>query len=286
MINISVLIMTLNEADNLPRCLAALQDFDEIIIVDSGSDDGTNDVARSFGVRVENFNWNGDYPKKRQWCLDHIEIKHDYIFFVDADEEVTPELIDEIKNLDFQAAGYFVKGQYVFDGKILKHGLRNNKLVLFDRHKIEFPVVDDLDIDGMGEIEGHYQPVLKDGCKNEKLLQLTAPLLHFAYEDDEEWQKRHQRYAVWEAEMIRRRAYPEDPDKGRQKLKEFFQKIPCRGLVAFVHSYILKLGFLDGVAGYRFACSRAAYYRMVSNALAANKGPALFCEAYKQNSAP
>lgn len=284
MINISVLVMTLNEAENLPRCLAALQDFDEVIIVDSGSSDGTNDVARSFGVRVENFNWNGDYPKKRQWCLDHIQTNHDYIFFVDADEEVTPKLVDEIRNLDFQAAGYFVKGQYIFAGKILKHGLKNNKLALFDRHKIEFPEVDDLDIDGMREIEGHYQPVLKSGCENHKLQQLRTPLLHFAYEDQGAWRRRHQRYASWEAQMIKRRAYPDDPDIRRQKLKRLFQVMPYRDIVAFLHSYIFKLGFLDRAAGYRFACSRADYYRMVANALKTSKEQELFCAAYKQNS--
>ena len=80
MINISVLITTLNEAENLPRCLAALQDFDDITVIDSGSEDGTAEISKSFGVRIENFNWNGEYPKKRQWCLDNLDIKHDFIF--------------------------------------------------------------------------------------------------------------------------------------------------------------------------------------------------------------
>lgn len=268
MINVSVLIATLNEAENLPRCLSALKDFDEIIVIDSGSADGTQQVAHSFGVRTEDFNWNGDYPKKRQWCLDNLDIKHDYIFFVDGDEELTPALVDEIKALDFNADGYFIKGQYVWDDIKLKHGLKNNKLVLFNRHKIEFPVIDDLDIDGMGEIEGHYQPVLKaDG----KLSSLHAPMLHHAYEDCEGWEARHLRYAEWAAEMIRRDAYPKDPDAFRQFLKSLFRRLPLRGAIAFCHSYIINLGFLDGAAGYGFARSRMEYYRLVSRALKTSK---------------
>lgn len=268
MINVSVLITTLNEAENLPRCLAALKDFDEIIVIDSGSADGTRESAQSFGVRVENFNWNGDYPKKRQWCLDNLDIKHDFIFFVDGDEEVTTALVYEIKALDFKADGYFIKGQYVWDDIKLKHGLKNSKLVLFNRHKIEFPVVDDLDIDGMGEIEGHYQPVLKNAGL---LLSLDAPMLHHAYEDQDGWERRHKNYAEWEAEMIRRDAYPKDPDLFRQILKVLFRRLPFRGALAFYHSYFINLGFLDGAAGYGFARSRMEYYRLVSRALKSSK---------------
>ena len=118
MINVTVVITTLNEQAHLARCLKALinpsQKFDEIIILDSNSTDRTVDIAHEHQVRVESFQWNGQYPKKRQWFLDHIETKHDYIFFVDADEEVTPELIQEIEKLDFKCAGYFVTHIEVF----------------------------------------------------------------------------------------------------------------------------------------------------------------------------
>ena len=286
MIKVSVLIATLNEAASLPRCLAALQNFDEIIVIDSGSADETITIAENFGVRVENFNWNGEYPKKRQWCLDHLNIKYDFVFFVDGDEEVTPELAFEIKNLEWQAAGYFVKGKYIWQGRSLNHGLQNNKLALINRHKIGFPVVDDLEIDGMGEIEGHYQPVLKAAYKDEPIAKLNEPLLHFAYEETAEWHQRHKRYAKWEAQMIMRQAYPKDPDPWRQRLKTMFRKLPCRGFIAFCHSYIFKLGFLDGGAGYQFACSRWAYYRRVSGALTANKSSGNVDAIGKARSAP
>src|SRR5688572_10660432 len=137
-IPVSVLIATRNEARNLSHCLEALGDFDEIIVIDSDSADGTTTIARQNHVKVVDYEWNGLYPKKRQWCLDNLTLKHDWVFFVDADEIVTPELAAEIHSLDFGAAGYFVKGRYVWKGKPLKYGLQNNKLCLFNRKKIEF----------------------------------------------------------------------------------------------------------------------------------------------------
>jgi glycosyltransferase involved in cell wall biosynthesis len=271
MIPVSVLITTYNEEKNLPRCLAALKDFDEVVVIDSSSQDMTVDIAKKHGVHVECFEWNKKYPKKRQWCLDNVKTKNDFIFFVDGDEEVTPDLVNEIKLLDFSCAGYFVKGKYIWNDKILNYGLKNNKLVLFNRNKIEFPVVDDLDIEGVGEMEGHYQPVLKQEHQREQLGQLVSALHHFAYEDFEAWRKRHDRYAAWEANMIRHQTYPLDPKVAREWLKSLFRIFPARPLIAFIHSYFIKQGFRDGRAGWLFARSRYTYYRTVSRALSASK---------------
>jgi len=271
LIKVSVVITTLNEEQNLARCLGALKDFDDIIIFDSGSTDKTVEIAREYGARVESFEWNGRYPKKRQYFLDHVQTKYDYIFFVDADEQVTPELIHEIKALDLSCAGYFVKGAYHWRGKDLKHGLKNNKLALFDRRQIEFPVVDDLGAFCMGEMEGHYQPVLKPTYKDERIGVLHHPLVHFAHDDQAGWERRHQRYAMWEAGMIANGTYPREDNVWRERLKYIFRHMPARGLIAFVHSYLVKRGFMDGVAGFEFARSRQRYYNMVANALRASK---------------
>ncbi len=271
MIPVSVLVTTLNEERNLARCLAALKDFDEIIVIDSHSHDKTVEIAKKHSASIRFFQWNHHYPKKRQWCMDNLKTKNDFIFFVDGDEEVTPELLKEISVLDFSCAGYFVKGRYCWREKMLDHGLKNNKLALFNRHKIEFPAVDDLDIPGMGEMEGHYQPVLKADYKHEKFGQLQNPLNHFAYEDYQNWQKRHERYAMWEAAMISRKSYPKDPVVWREKLKSRFRRMPLRPWAAFIHSYVIKAGFLDGIAGWSFARSRFTYYASVNRALNANK---------------
>lgn len=259
-IPVSVVIVTKNEESCIDRCLSALTDFGEVVVVDSHSTDKTRDIAQNdHKARVVLFDWNGQYPKKRQWCLDNLDLAFDWVFFVDADEEVTPDLVQEVRSLRFDCAGYFVRGQYVFAGKALRFGLKNNKLALIDRRKMHFPVVDDLDLEGMGEIEGHYQPVIKPSFTFQKTRQIKAELLHYAYEDEAAWQARHERYAVWEAAMNKRKAWPKDA----RLSKVFFQAMPFRSLAAFIHSYIFKIGFLDGKLGYQFARSRMRYYRMI-----------------------
>ncbi len=266
-IPVSAVIVTKNEEQRIVRSLAALEGFGEVIIVDSSSTDRTCEIAAQAGARAENFIWNGKYPKKRQWCLDHLTLKYDWVFFIDADEVITPELRREMADLFSRGApdcaGYFVQGAYHWRGRLLRHGLRNNKLCLIDRRKIEFPVIDDLDMPGMGEMEGHYQPVLKSAYKNERIGRLKNPLVHYACEDREGWARRHERYADWEVAMNKKRAWPRDVSAGRSLAKRIFRVLPFRPFVAFAHSYFLKGGILDGTAGFDFALSRLIYYRMI-----------------------
>ena len=264
MIPVSVIVMTRNEEARIGRCLAALGDFSEVVVVDSGSTDDTARIAAAAGARVVPFAWDGRYPKKKQWCLDHLDLKYDWVFLVDADEIVSDDLVRELEWL-FEngpdCAGYFVKGLYVIDGRPLRFGLQNNKLSLFDRRKFCFPVIDDLDIPGMGEVEGHYQPVLRDGASGRIGQVYRAALLHFAY--DGGWEDRHRRYAVWERAMNGRDAWPQDPVRWRQALKRLFRVLPGRGLIAFLHCYVWKLGFMEGKTGLLLAKDRFHYYRMI-----------------------
>lgn len=243
-IQLTAIVTTLNEEKNIARCLASLERFDEVIVLDSNSTDKTVDIARSFGVTCIPFTWNGQYPKKRQWALDHLSLKHDRIFFIDADEEATPDLCAEVAALDWSADGYFVRGRYVVDGKVLRFGMQNKKLCLLDRRKMEFPVVDDLDIAGMGEIEGHYQPVSKKGARG-FYPALKHVVLHHALEDMGRYKVRHDGYAVWRAEMDQRNAYPQDPVAYRQWLKVLYRRMPAKSFILFAYFYIGRLGVLE-----------------------------------------
>lgn len=265
-IPISVLVTTKNEENNIARCIGSLECFAQIIVIDSHSVDRTCEISKNLGVDVVLYSWDGKYPKKRQWCLDNLKISYDWVFWIDADEVVSESSIDEIRELFTKPrleAGFFVKGQYVWGGNALRYGMRNNKLALINRKKIEFPVVNDLNIDGMGEIEGHYQPVRKVECKESSIGQLVAPLLHYAYEDNAGWCDRHRRYAVWESAMTINDSWPDDPVLWRQIVKRHLRASLLRPYVVFVFSYIVKLGLLDGVEGYKFALSRKQYCDMV-----------------------
>ncbi len=163
MIPVSVVVMTRNEAANLPHCLAALDRFAEVFVADSPGDDGTADIARAWGARVVPFVWDGRPPRKKQWCLDHLPFAHEWVFFVDADEAPTAALAEEVAALMAagpRAAGYWVTGRPVFLGRTLRFGAVNRKLALFDRTRARFPDVDDRDVPAMWEVEGHYQPVV------------------------------------------------------------------------------------------------------------------------------
>jgi glycosyltransferase involved in cell wall biosynthesis len=259
-IQISVIITTLNEESALPRCLKSLNDFDEVIVVDSHSTDATQAIAKTHGARVVNFTWNRRYPKKRQWCLDNIRLKHDWVLFIDADEEATPVFCEEIKKLSFDCSGYFVDGLYVVDGQVLRRGFRNRKLCLINRHAMIFPEVNDLDIAGMGEIEGHYQPVFQPQCRIKKIGRLKAPIYHYAFEDKARWQQNHARYADWEAGMIAKKAFPQDPVRVRSILKKLFLNRRLKGYALFFYYFILRGGFLEGRNNLDFSLKKLSYY--------------------------
>jgi glycosyltransferase involved in cell wall biosynthesis len=261
----TAIIVTRNEGENIAYALLPLIGlFNRVLVLDSNSTDDTAATAKSMGADVVNFTWNGTYPKKRQWCLDNISGLDDWVFFIDADEVATPQLLREIRLLfarGVKADGYFIRGKYIWMNQKLRFGMYNNKLCLFRRSKFKFPVVDDLDIAGMGEIEGHYQPVpITDDAT---IGQLVNPVIHYNRKGRGDWLQRHARYAGWEAGMIKRDAFPIDPIWWRQDLKSLTRGLFLRPYLVFLHSYILKLGILDGVAGLDFALHRAAYARDV-----------------------
>lgn len=258
MIPVTAVIAAKNEEDNLRHCLPPLaKHCDEVIVLDSHSSDKTQDIVQKLGATLVPFQWNGQYPKKRQWCLDHVPMKHDWVFFIDADEIADDKLFNELRALQWDKDGYFVSSRMVWNGRLLKHGMRNNKLCLIRRDKFCFPVIDDLDIAGMGEMEGHYQPVAIEGTVT--IGQVNTPITHYDMKD--EWKVRHQRYAEWEACMNIRQTWPVDPVPVRQFLKSILRRSAFRPLIVFTHGYVLKGGFLDGREGFDYALARAAYAR-------------------------
>lgn len=267
----SVIIVTKNEAGKIADCLHHVAAFDDIWVVDSASRDATAQIAKDHGAHIVSFVWNGQYPKKRQWCLDTLPLKHDWVLFVDADEIVTPDLVDEIAHvlkeqlLDAspQMAGYFITGRYVMQGKVLKYGIPNCKIALIHRQRMEFPVVDDLDIPGMGEIEGHYQPVFTSGQDLYPIGLLRAYMIHDAVDDSRAWGFRHEKYARWESGLNKKKAWPVDPVPWRQAVKTYLRQSRFRPEGFFVLGFLVKLGFLDGWRGWRLARMKYTYYALI-----------------------
>ena len=260
-IPVSVIVLTRNEEKNIAACLDSLSGFAEVFVVDSASTDDTAAIAREKGAKVVPFVWNGRYPKKKQWALENCPIAHEWVLYVDADEQVTPRLAREIAATVARGgpqAGYFITFDYVFLGRVLRHGRRVHKLALFRRGKGRFVEVDDLDAQNMWEVEGHYQPRI-DGPVG----RLRAPMLHRDHDMLFHYFERHNRYSDWEAVVREKHALTgqsETQQPARALLKRAFARMPCRGLLAFLDSYVLNFGMLDGWAGFHFAVARGMYY--------------------------
>lgn len=263
MIPATAIIVTKNEGENLSHCLLPLiMNFTRVVVVDSASTDDTMEIAKSMGADFVPYIWDEKYPKKRQWCLENIFGLGEWVFFIDADEVISPALIREMRLLFArkpQADGYFVRGRYYWMNQLLRFGMPNNKLCLFKRKSFAYPVVNDLDIPGMGEIEGHYQPM--PIVENINISQLSAPVIHRNRKGRGEWNRRHERYAQWESTMIARNAFPPDPIDWRDDLKKATRGSVLRPVLVFLYSYFIRLGFLDGVAGLDYALARAGYAR-------------------------
>lgn len=260
-IPVSVVVITKNEEANIDKCLASVAGFDQVFVVDSGSTDRTQQLAKERGAEVVPFLWNGRYPKKKQWCLDHLPFRHDWVLYVDADEEVYPELAEEIGRLMAAGpphAGYFVRFHGSFLGRTLRHGMQNVKLILFDRTKTRFLDYDDLEATRMWEVEGHYQPQVRGSVGT-----LRGRALHADFKTLYHYFERHNRYSDWEAHVRLHgltASAAESQMRHRRVLKALFRRAPFKGVVAFLYSYVVKAGFLDGAPGFHFAVSRLFYY--------------------------
>ena len=257
-IPITVLVQTKNEALGIEACLRALSEFDEVIVVDSESSDRTVDIVRSQGVQLVNFAWDGQYPKKKQWQLDNVATKHDWVLFLDADE--TPDALLKIsmrKAMEVAPeklpSAFDIKLDYYFSQQLLKHGHRVQKRALVNRRRVRFPVIDDLAAPGMGELEGHYQPIVEGHVAT-----LRGRLKHEDLDPLRTWFDRHNRYSDWEAALAIGRSRTADRYRSRQG--RLFAAAPLKPLLFFAYSYILRLGFLDGRAGFDYAFALSHYY--------------------------
>ncbi|WZH38936.1 MAG: glycosyltransferase family 2 protein [Microbacterium enclense] len=255
---ITVLVQTKNEEVGIAACLEALAEFDEVIVVDSDSTDRTGEIAEQHGAHVINFTWDGKYPKKKQWQLENVPTRNPWILFLDADETPSEELKAELHGYALPAnpaAAIDVDLDYVFAGKILRHGHRVTKRCVVHRDRVRFPEMDDLDAPGMGELEGHYQP-RATGI----VLKARGRITHNDLDPVSSWFARHNRYSDWEAHLRARTAVRADIAKQRTLKGRLFDKLPAKPVAFFVYCYVARGGFLDGRAGFDYAAALAMYY--------------------------
>jgi len=263
---LSVIVPVKNEAENLRRCLPALAWVDEIFVIDSQSTDETARVAAEHGAQLIQFHFNGSYPKKKNWSLENLPFRNEWVLIVDADEVVVPELVEEITRriaLD-EADGYFLNMKYYFLGRRIRHcGYSEAWNLRLFKHRLgryeRMPVRPGAQT---GDNEAHEHVELNSPRKP---LRLRGELDHYAYPTIFTWVEKHNRYARWEAEMYERflnEPIPTSIGPGKRfkrLLKKIYLRLPMRPAVRFFYSYVARLGFLDGKPGLVF-CSLLSIY--------------------------
>jgi len=120
---LSVLVPVKNEAANLRDCLASVSFADEIVVVDSASADGTQEIAAAAGAQMVEFAWNGKFPRKKNWALENIPWRHEWVLIIDADERITPELEREIRLAirRTDVNGFYLNRRFWFLGGWINH---------------------------------------------------------------------------------------------------------------------------------------------------------------------
>lgn len=250
---VSVVILTLDEEINIEAAIASCSWCDDVHVLDSGSSDRTVDRARAAGATVH-VNRFESFGKQRNWAIDHIPLKHDWVFHLDADERFTPELvreIDEVLRTNPTHAGYYVANQMILNGAWIKRssGYPAYQMRLFHKGRMRF------------SDHGHGQREETVGT----LGTLRWPYVHHNFSKGlDDWRRRHEKYSdqearqIVEAESRGERAsiaavFSTDGIRRRRALKALAANLPGRAPLRWLHTVLLKGAILDGRAGIAYA---------------------------------
>lgn len=269
--NIEVFIPTFNEEINLARALESVVPWaDKVYVVDSESKDNTRAIAESMGAKVVIRPWLG-YAKQKNWAIDNLGLTSDWVFILDADEVILPELRDELlaiaaKPVDsVRESGYWINRYFIFMGKRIRHcGYYPSwNLRFFKRGKARY------------EERDVHEHMLVDGpvgwCKG-----------HMEHDDRrglEVYMAKHNTYSTLEAKAIHKeelaaksgtasgamggKLFGNAIERRRWIKHTIYPKLPCKWLFRFLFMYVLRLGFLDGVTGFRFCLFLSAYEMLI-----------------------
>ena len=262
---VSVVVLTLNEEPNIRRCLASVGWADQVVVMDSGSTDGTVAAAKSMGADVVEQPWLG-FSAQRDYALRMPLVRHDWVYFVDADEWVSPQLAAEIavRLADPKCAGFAHRLRLVFMGTWIRHcGWYTGswRLRLTDRRHTRYD----------GSLVGERP------CVTGRIRRLDNDVVDEDRKGLSTWLRKHVRYAELEAErrhgdasvgerMRFLREGGSSAPLARSILKELvFPCVPAKPVALFLFMYIARLGFLDGLAGLRFCLYHAWFELSVSS---------------------
>jgi glycosyltransferase involved in cell wall biosynthesis len=259
---ISVLVLTKNEQQDLPGCLESVSWSDDIHVYDSVSTDRTVEIARAAGASITSREFD-NWAAHQNWGLRNIAFRHPWVFYIDADERVTPELrqaLQEAVRDPGDKVAFRLQRRDFFLGTWLRHVQTSPFYIrLFRPEAVRY--------------ERLVNPVtLVDGPVGE----VGGYLDHYPFSKGmTHWLARHNSYSSLEAQQIqenRRKAtqfslrkafFAPDFNERRFHQKELFYRLPGRPLLKFLLLYVGKRGFLDGRAGFTYAMLQSFYEYMI-----------------------
>lgn len=275
---VSVLIPVKNEQDNIVECVRHLRWASQITVIDSQSTDDTIPLSQAMGAEVYQFYFSkAGWPKKRNWALEHVPWRHEWVLIVDADEHITPESARELARIAKGEAtppkkgcgdAYWINRKLIFMGRWIRGcGYYPAWNVRFFKHRhARYERIGNLGDTGSGDNEVHEHMV----CTTGEPGFLREDMLHYAYPNLSVWVEKHNRYTTWEAHAAEAgdkgsiKASPfGTPIQRRRWLKKKSRKLPFRPTLRFVYGYILQRGFLDGYPGF-VLCRLMAWYEFMS----------------------
>lgn len=259
---ISVLVLTKNEEQDLPGCLASVAWSDDVHVFDSLSDDRTVEIARARGARVTQRAFD-NWSAHQNWALENIRFRHPWLFYIDADERATPELaagmIASAAAPGANVAFRFLRRDFLM-GRWIRHVQpQPYSMRLFRPEKMRYRrIINPVPTpDGpVGFVDGYLD--------------------HYPFSKGlAQWIARHNGYSSLEAKQIlmnraegeafslRKAFFERDFHARRFHQKELFYRLPARPLVKFLLLYVLKRGFLDGRAGLTYAALQSIYEYLI-----------------------
>jgi glycosyltransferase involved in cell wall biosynthesis len=257
---VSTLIITLNEEINLSNCLASLSWCKDIVVLDSYSSDGTEQIARGAGVRFFQRSFD-DYASQRNFGLSEIVYKNPWVLMVDADEVVPKTLADEIGNVlnlpENKISLYYMRRKDFFLGKWIKYS--SGYPTWFGR------------LARIGDVIVQ-RPINEEYHTSGRKGFLKEHLFHYPFNNGfHRWIEKHNQYSKMEAELLANKRAPElrwinlfskDPPIRRKTIKSLIYRLPGRPILVFLILFIVRGGVLDGRAGLTY-CLLKAYYEFI-----------------------
>lgn len=254
----SIYILTYNEEIDISACIESAMLSDDIIVVDSCSSDRTVEIASRYPVRVVQHRFES-HGRQRTWMLENIPPKHEWVYILEADERMTPQLFTECEkasqNPDY--IGYYVAERVIFMNRWIRRSTQypRYQLRLFRHGKVWFTDY------------GHTEREVCDGSTG--FLKETYP--HYTSSKGlSRWIEKHNRYSTDEAKETlhqlengtvswRSLFFGKSEVERRRALKDLSLRLPARPLTRFLYMYFLLGGCLDGRAGFAW-CTLQAFY--------------------------